>query len=139
MRNDEKQRLSGCPVAFGLDTFGDRWTLLVIREMMLHGKSTYSDFLEIDEAISTNILADRLKHLETEGIIEKVRDPENGRSFIYSLTPKGADLAPVLMEIIRWSGKHDARAFARKGVLNRIKRAPKEMEANMRRGTANLG
>lgn len=138
MRSDEKQRLSGCPVAFGLDTFGDRWTLLVIREMMLHGKSTYSDFLEIDEGISTNILADRLKHLESEGIIEKIRDPENGRSFIYSLTRKGADLAPVLMEIIRWSGKHDARTLARKSVFNRIKRDPKGTEADMRRGAANL-
>ncbi len=127
-------RQSGCPVAFGLDTFGDRWSLLVIREMMLNGKTTYGDFLAADEGISTNILADRLKHLEAEGIIEKSRDPENHRSFTYALTEKGRDLAPILLEIICWSGKHDKRPFARKTVFEKIELDREGFEARIRSG-----
>ncbi|MBL4890804.1 MAG: helix-turn-helix transcriptional regulator [Rhizobiaceae bacterium] len=137
MRNDEKKRKTGCPIAFGLDTFGDRWTLLVIREMMLRGKKTYSDFLEADEGISTNILADRLKHLENEGVIEKVRDPENGRSFMYSLTEKGFDLAPIVLEIVNWSGKYDQRSVARKDVLAKIQKDRAGFEAKIRAGNPN--
>lgn len=133
MKNDDKRRQTGCPVAFGLDTFGDRWTLLIIREMMIHGQTSYSAFEKIGEGISTNILADRLKHLETEGMIKKARDPKSGRSFIYSLTPKGIDLAPVLIEIIRWSGKHDTRPVALKGTVNKIKRNRTGFEAEIRR------
>jgi len=125
-------RDSGCPLAFGLDTFGDRWSLLVLREIMLMGKKTYGDFLEIDEGIATNILADRLKHLETEGIITRSRDPENRRSYLYSLTDKGRDLAPVMAEIILWSGKHDHRTGALRGVVDRIKANREEFEATIR-------
>lgn len=134
MSNPDKKRQTGCPVAFGLDTFGDRWTLLVIREMMLRGKQTYGEFLAIDENISTNILADRLKHLEAEGIIDRTQDPGNRRSFTYTLTPKGRDLAPVLLEIIRWSGKYDNRPFALKTIPNKIKRDRKGLEAKLRAG-----
>ena len=134
MRNEDKKRQSGCPVAFGLDTFGDRWTLLVIREMLLRGKKTYSEFLEAEEGISTNILADRLKHLETEGVINKLRDPENGRSFVYSLTEKGFDLAPILLEIISWSGKYDARPIASRTVLSKMEKDREGFEAEIRKG-----
>ncbi len=125
-------RQTGCPIAFGLDTFGDRWSLLVIREMMLNGKKTYSEFLGADEGISTNILADRLKHLEAEGIIEKSRDPENHKSFLYTLTDKGRDLAPMIMEIISWSGKHDRRPFARRNMLKLLQKDRDAFEAGMR-------
>lgn len=132
MRNEDKKRTTGCPVTFGLDTFGDRWSLLVIREMMLRGKKTYGEFLEAEEGISTNILADRLKHLEVEGIIEKSRDPENRRSFTYSLTKKGRDLAPIVLEIVIWSGAHDQSANARKNVLDKITRDREGFEAELR-------
>jgi len=115
-------RLSGCPLAFGLDTFGDRWSLLIIREIMIKGKTTYSEFMEIDEKIATNILIDRLKHLQNEGIIEKTRDPENRRSFIYTLTKKGRDLAPIIIEIIIWGGLHDHRDFALRAAVEEIKK-----------------
>lgn len=120
MRNQNKLRLSGCPIAFGLDTFGDRWSLLIIREIMIIGHTTYSDFMDIDEKIATNILINRLKHLQLEGIITKERDPDNRRSFIYRLTKKGRDLAPVIIEIIIWSGLHDHRDFALRDVLKKI-------------------
>jgi DNA-binding HxlR family transcriptional regulator len=134
MSTNNKLRPSGCPIAFGLDTFGDRWSLLVIRDMMLNEKKTYGEFLESGEGISTNILANRLKHLETVGIIEKSRDPENRRSFLYALSEKGRDLAPILLEIISWSGEHDQRPFARRTVLDKIRKDRKGFEAKIRAG-----
>lgn len=132
MSSNKKLRPSGCPVAFGLDTFGDRWSLLIIRDMMLSGKKTYSEFLEAGEGISTNILADRLKHLEAEGIVEKSRDPENGRSILYTLTVKGRDLAPIVLEIVSWSGNHDQRPFARRNILKEIQEDREGFEAKLR-------
>ncbi|MEP1934838.1 MAG: helix-turn-helix domain-containing protein [Roseibium sp.] len=129
-----KLRDTGCPVAFGLDIFGDRWSLLVIRDIMLNDKNTYQQFLEAGEGISTNILADRLKHLEAEGILEKSQDPDNRRSYIYQLTKKGRDLAPVLLEIITWSGEHDQRPSALTGVLEKIRKDRKGLEAKIRAG-----
>lgn len=134
MRNETKKRESGCPIAFGLDTFGDRWSLLVIREIMLRGKRTYSEFLEADEGIATNILIDRLKHLEAEDIIDKSRDPDNRRSFIYTLTKKGRDLAPIILEIILWSGEHDHRPAALRDVLGKIRSDREGFEAELRSG-----
>ena len=127
-----KKRESGCPITFGLDTFGDRWTLLVIREIMILGKRTYSEILESDEGIASNILIARLKHLEAEGIVVKSRDPENRRAFLYELTKKGRDLAPILIEIINWSGKHDKRPFALKKAVNLVKRDREGFEASLR-------
>jgi len=137
MRSEDKKRQTGCPVAFGLDTFGDRWSLLVIREIMLRGKSTYSEFLEMEEGIATNILIDRLKHLEIEGIVVKSRDPENRRSFKYALTQKGRDLAPIMIEIILWSGKHDHRPFALRGALEEIRKDRIGMERMLLNGPEN--
>ena len=134
MAKNDKLRSSGCPIAFGLDTFGDRWSLLVIRDMMLRGRKTYGEFLDAGEGISTNILADRLKHLEAEGIIEKSRDPDNRRSILYVLTEKGRDLAPIVLEIVAWSGKHDKRSLALKGVLEEINKDRAGLETRIRRG-----
>jgi len=132
MRNDDKKRQSGCPVAFGLDTFGDRWSFVIIREIMLRGKKTYNEFLAMEEGIATNILADRLKHLQVEGIIAKAANPDNRRSYIYSLTGKGLDLAPIVFEIVFWSGKYDDRPFAVRTVLNKIKKDRSGFEAQIR-------
>ncbi len=132
MKPENKFRETGCPVAFGLDTFGDRWSLLIIREIMLRGKKTYSEFMEADEGFATNILIARLKHLEAAGIIVKSRDPDNRRSFIYTLTKKGHDLAPLMLEIIIWSGEHDNRPFAMKNVLQKIQNDRESFEASLR-------
>ena len=134
MNSNDTKRPSGCPIAFGLDIFGDRWSLLIVRDMMLNGKKTYSEFLDAGEGISTNILADRLKHLQAEGVIEKSRDPENGRSFLYTLTEKGRDLAPIILDIVSWSGKHDQRPFARRTVLKKIRSDRDGFEAKIRSG-----
>lgn len=120
MSTQNKRHETGCPVAYGIDTFGDRWTLLVIRDMILNGKRTYGDFHQAGEGIATNILADRLKHLEAEDIVVKARDPENRRSYVYRLTEKGLALAPVIVEIIRWSGKYMTLDDARASLVARI-------------------
>lgn len=122
-----KSHDTGCLVAYALNTFGDRWTMLIIRDMMLYGKRRYGDFLQGGEGIATNILAERLRHLEAEGILEKERDPENRRSFVYSLTEKGLALAPALVEIIRWSGRYAPLNARRKKLVQRANSEREEL------------
>src|SRR6267378_581135 len=100
-------RRSGCPLNASVEILGDRWSLLIIRDMMLRGFRTYKEFLESYERIATNILADRLQKLMAHGIIITGRDPSDGRKLIYSLTPKGIDLAPVLTEMVLWAAAHE--------------------------------
>lgn len=98
---------SACPIAFALDLLGDRWTLLVVRDLALGGKHTFSEMLASDEGIATNILADRLARLERNGLVRKRRDPRDGRRFRYDLTAAGVDLLPALVELIAWAGRQD--------------------------------
>ena len=107
MKRNEKKYRSHCPINFAQETFGDRWSLLIIRDLMFKGKKYYGEFLNSDEKISTNILADRLEKLEAEGLITKAIDNENNSKKIYALTQKGIDLLPMLLEMIAWSAKHD--------------------------------
>jgi DNA-binding HxlR family transcriptional regulator len=86
---------------------GDRWSLLIIRDIMLRGFRSYKQFLESYEGIATNILADRLSLLKAFGILATRRDPSDGRKVIYSLTRKGIDLAPVLTEMVLWAAAHE--------------------------------
>jgi DNA-binding HxlR family transcriptional regulator len=97
---------SDCPISTALDIFGDKWSLLIIRDMVFKGKNTYGDFLSGEEKIATNILADRLILLECGGIISRHKHPDSKAKVLYKLTTKGIDLIPVLVEIIQWSEKH---------------------------------
>jgi len=97
---------STCPISTALDIFGDKWSLLIVRDMVFKGMSTYGDFLNGGEKIATNILADRLMLLETSGIITRQKHPESKVKVLYKLTPKGIDLVPALVEIILWSEKY---------------------------------
>jgi len=101
--DDSDPSRSGCPVSLGLDIFGDRWTLLIVRDLMFSGKRHYREMLASSEHISSNILADRLKMLLAEGIITKAEDSSHQQKVIYSLTEKGIALRPVLMAISDWS------------------------------------
>lgn len=96
---------SPCPIATTLDTLGDRWSLVVIRDM-LGGKRKFSEFLASPEGIKRNILAERLKRLEGAGLVARRRYQENPERFEYSLTESGADLLPVLQAIARWAKRH---------------------------------
>ena len=100
-------RRSGCPLNASIEMLGDRWSLLIIRDMMLRGFRTYKEFMECYEGIATNILADRLRKLVSYGIIRAQRDPSDGRKMIYVLTAKGIDLAPVLTEMVLWAAGHE--------------------------------
>jgi len=101
------KRRSECPLNASVEMLGDRWSLLIIRDMMLCGAHTYKTCLECYEGIATNILADRLRKLVAYGIITTEPDPSDGRKLIYSLTAKGIDLAPVLTEMVLWASAHE--------------------------------
>jgi DNA-binding HxlR family transcriptional regulator len=100
-------RRSGCPLNASVEMLGDRWSLLILRDMILRGSETFNEFLHSDEKIATNILADRLRRLESYGIISSKQDPADGRKMIYVLTSKGIDLAPVLTEMVLWAARHE--------------------------------
>jgi DNA-binding HxlR family transcriptional regulator len=100
-------RRSGCPLNASVEMLGDRWSLLILRDMMLRGFRSFKEFLTSCEGIATNILADRLKKLIAHGIITTQEDLFDGRKLIYILTPKGLDLAPVLTEMVLWAAKHE--------------------------------
>lgn len=99
------QRRSGCPVAIGLEHFGDRWSLLLVRDMMVRGYKTFREFQRSGEGIATNVLADRLKRLERAGLVARERAPEDRRQVHYRLTEKGIALAPVLLELLVWGAR----------------------------------
>ena len=101
------KRRSECPLNASLEMLGDRWSLLIIRDMMLRGFRSYKEFLQCYEGIATNILADRLHKLVANGIITSQPDPSDGRKLIYTLTAKGIDLAPVLTEMVLWASAHE--------------------------------
>src|ERR1700680_4553297 len=100
-------RRSGCPLNASVEMLGDRWSLLILRDMMLRGFRSYNQFLDSYEGIATNILADRLKRLIAYDIVAAQEDPSDGRRLIYVLTAKGLDLAPVLTEMVLWAAKHE--------------------------------
>lgn len=100
-------RRSGCPLNASVEMLGDRWSLLIIRDMMLRGFRTFREFLDSHERIATNILADRLRRLEAHGLISAQRDPSDKRKRNYVLTAKGLDLAPVLTEMVLWAAAHE--------------------------------
>ena len=106
-RQRDVERRSGCPLNASVEMLGDRWSLLIIRDMMLQGARTYKEFLEGSEGVATNILADRLRKLAAHGIITMQPDPSDGRKLIYLLTEKGIDLAPVLTEMVLWAAAHE--------------------------------
>jgi len=108
---------SDCPLNYGLEIFGDKWTLLIIRDLMFFGKRYYSEFLESAEGISTNILADRLNMLEEQQIIVKKKSREHKQKLLYSLTQKGIDLVPVLITIGLWSDQYATKLNPHRDII----------------------
>jgi DNA-binding HxlR family transcriptional regulator len=129
---------SGCPVNISLEVFGDRWSLLIVRDLMVRGFTSFQDFVESGEGIATNILADRLRRLRKSGIVTAEADPEDGRRVIYRLTEKGIDLAPVMLELLLWGAQHEETgvppaviaelARDRRAVLSETRRRWKERD-----------
>ncbi|HLJ36215.1 MAG TPA: helix-turn-helix domain-containing protein [Ktedonobacteraceae bacterium] len=107
-----QHRRSDCPINFGLETFGDPWSLLIIRDIVYFGKNTYGEFLDSEEGMATNILASRLARLEQQGNLVKKPSPSDKRKEEYVLTEKGLDLIPVLVEMANWSARYDPQTGA---------------------------
>jgi len=120
-RNMTKARRSECPIAYALDLFGDRWTLLVLRDLIFGRKRYYQEFLESPERVATNVLADRLDRLERANMVTKERDPDDGKRFVYEPTPKALDTLPIMLEMIAWSGEHDAKTPVSGAFVERIR------------------
>jgi len=96
---------SYCPINLSLEIFGDSWTLLVLRDLMFGGKRHFRELLQSDEKISTNILADRLARLVEHGVLTKADDPTHKQKAIYSLTEKGIELLPIVVQIGAWGSR----------------------------------
>lgn len=112
-----KTHRSLCPINLALEAIGDSWSMLIVRDLMLRGHNSYQGFLRSEEKIATNILADRLLKLEQNGLITKTADATDKRKFIYALTERGADLAPVLVELTLYSLKYEPRVDMAKEVI----------------------
>ncbi len=123
---------SGCPVSISLEMFGDRWSLLIIRDLMVRGFRTFKEFQESGEGIATNILADRLQKLQASGIITAEEEETDGRRVNYRLTEKGIDLAPVLLELLIWGARHEPTA-APCGLIENMAKNREEVLAEIRR------
>lgn len=129
-----RHRRSDCPVHFALETIGDAWTLLIVRDLMFKGRTTYSEFLRAEEGIATNVLADRLARLEEDGVVERVGSSEGPGGRHYRLTVKGVDLLPVMLDIIGWSETYDPRTAADRRFVRRLRRDRRGLEDELRAG-----
>jgi DNA-binding HxlR family transcriptional regulator len=125
-------RRSDCPINFALETFGDPWSLLIIRDIVYVGKKTYGEFLASEEGMATNILASRLAHLEQQGILVKKPSEQDKRREEYILTEKGLDLIPVLVEMANWSAEHDPQTAAPAAWITLMKTDREKMIQRMR-------
>jgi DNA-binding HxlR family transcriptional regulator len=132
---------SHCSVNYGVEIFGDRWSLLIVRDIVFVGKKTYGEFLKSEEGIATNVLASRLTFLEEQGILSRAPGPADRRQDCYTLTEKGLDLIPILLNIAFWSAKHDSKSYIRrrKEFVARLNRSPLEVSEEVKELVRNGG
>ncbi|WP_087017428.1 winged helix-turn-helix transcriptional regulator [Thaumasiovibrio subtropicus] len=114
------QRRSNCPISNVLDIVGDKWSLLIVRDLLFFGKQTFSEIQTSDERVATNILSSRLEKLENDGLITKQADTRDKRKKVYLLSEKGIDMLPIMLEMILWSSKHDPDTNAPQDLVKRI-------------------
>ena len=126
------ERRSDCPISLSLELFGDRWTLLVIRDLMFKNRREFREFLGAEEGIASNVLADRLRRLTDAGIVTKTQHPGDARRSIYRLTQKGVELAPILIEIVLWAARHE-RTAAPAEELAQLRDNPAQVIESIRR------
>jgi len=132
---------SHCAVNYGVEIFGDRWSLLIIRDIVFAGKKTYGEFLKSEEGIATNVLATRLAFLEEQGILSKAPSPEDRRKDFYTLTEKGLDLIPIVLSIVVWSARHDSKSYVRrrKDFVARLRESPVQVSEEVKELVRNGG
>ena len=124
MRHDHR---STCPISTALEVVGDRWTLLVIRDLMFTGKRHFRQLLQSEEGISSNVLADRLNGLVEQELVRREDDPSHAQKAIYSLTEKGLDLLPMIMAMSAWAQKHHPET-RRPEAVDLVASSPKALE-----------
>ena len=122
MARDSCDHRSHCPISFSLDILGDRWTLLVLRDLIFLRKQHFREFLASPEGIASNILTSRLKRLEDWGMMSRRKDPDNARQLIYAPTSKGLDLLPTLVELALWGVRYHPQAEIPRDMLRRMER-----------------
>lgn len=125
-------RRSDCPITGALDLLGDRWSLLIVRDLMFKGFREYGQFLAAGEGISTNILAERLDRLMCAEVIVRAEHPSNGKKYVYRLTEKGLDLAPLMIELVLWGAKHVPDNAAPVAVVHQMRTAREKMIHQLR-------
>ena len=118
----KSKKRSDCPISNSLDIWGDKWSLLIIRDLMAAKECTYGDFLKSPEGIATNILASRLQLLEENKLIEKLDHPDSKAKVLYKLTRKGIDLLPIQVEIHLWAEKYFSIPADKKALLKEVKK-----------------
>ena len=124
MVDKKTKNWAGCPIRFGMSQFGDKWSFLIIRDLMFKGRRHYNEFLEAGEGISTNILASRLSDLEHNGIISKRQDSEKRSKNIYRLTEKGVELMPMMLAMIDWAEKYDEHTEVPAEFIKQLRESP---------------
>ncbi|NRB18068.1 MAG: helix-turn-helix transcriptional regulator [Rhodobacteraceae bacterium] len=112
MKKSTKLLWQGCPTRYAAGIFGDKWCFLILRDVLLHGKRTYSDFLNAPEGISTNILANRLSRLEAAAMLDRQIDPRKASRVCYFPTRKARDVLPALIGMMVWSVRYDEHSEA---------------------------
>jgi len=130
----DQSHWNGCPIRYSAEIIADKWTFLILRDLMFRGKSSYNALLKSSESISTNILANRLSKLERHGLLTKTRDPDNKKQYIYTLTEKGYDLIPVMLKLFEWSLKYDENTFLTRGLVDQVKKDPEKMKKKFKAG-----
>ena len=130
------ERRSDCPISYALDFVGDKWTLIVLRDLIMVRKRYFRELLASDEKIASNILASRLKLLEAAGMVTRRHDPGHGRQVIYQPTDKAMDLLPAILELVRWAGTYDPKTAAPPEMIRRIAADRDGIIAGMRAAVA---
>ncbi len=133
MVDKKTKNWAGCPVRFGMSQFGDKWSFLIIRDLMFKGRKYYNEFLEAGEGISTNILANRLADLEHNGIISKHQDRIKRSKYIYRLTEKGIALMPMMLAMIDWAEKFDQQTEVPPEFIQKLRQNPDKLQQELLR------
>lgn len=131
MVDKKTKKWAGCPVRFGMSQFGDKWSFLIIRDLMFKGKKYYNEFLDAGEGISTNILANRLADLEANGIVSKQTDEVKRSKYVYKLTEKGKALLPMMLAMIDWSETYDSRTEVPEDFAKQLRENPEQLKKNI--------
>ena len=131
MVDKKTKNWAGCPVRFGMSQFGDKWSFLIIRDLMFKGRKYYNEFLEAGEGISTNILATRLADLEDNGIVTKRQDTIKRSKYVYTLTEKGIALMPMMLAMIDWAEKYDGQSEVPPEFIKKLRENPVKLQQEL--------